>query len=66
MGVGQLQSVFRKKLFLRITHSFSKYLLSTCLMHGNELGTVRGKKDELNVNFAFKELDWLRGEISPT
>lgn len=35
-------------------------------MHGNELGTVRGKKDELNVNFAFKELDWLRGEISPT
>lgn len=66
MEVGQLQNVFRQKFFLRFTHSFSKYLLSTCLMHGNELCTVRRKKDELNLNFAFKELDCLKGEISAT
>lgn len=35
-------------------------------MHGNELCTVRRKKDELNLNFAFKELDCLKGEISAT
>lgn len=35
-------------------------------MHGNELCTVRRKKDELNLNFTFKELDCLKGEISAT